>query len=159
MRAWVGRRSCAHLAWSLLLITNKMYGPTCGSRASEPSSRSHIGLYDTSTGGGSWREQARRSLRLVVESCAQQLPAGAQWLLPARLLICAACLLPPSCTHWPRAAQQCRHQSQHLQLNAAAGASGKFFCYARTDANATKSVRWVSRARIFWEDGPPRPSR
>ena len=31
MRAWVGRRSCAHLAWSLLLITNKMYGPTCGS--------------------------------------------------------------------------------------------------------------------------------
>ena len=45
------------------------------------------------------------------------------------------------------------------KLNAAAGASGKFFCYARTHANATKSVRWVSRARIFWEDGPPRPAR
>jgi len=27
---------------------------------------------------------------------------------------------------------------------------------ARTHAIATKSVLWVSRARIFWEDGPLR---
>ena len=26
----------------------------------------------------------------------------------------------------------------------------------QTEGIAAKSVRWVSRARIFWEDGPPR---
>ena len=27
------------------------------------------------------------------------------------------------------------------------------------DTIAANRVRWISRARIFWEDGPPRPSR
>ena len=48
------------------MITNKLYGSMCGSRASEPSSRSRVGLHDTRTRGGYWREQARRSLWLVV---------------------------------------------------------------------------------------------
>ena len=48
------------------MIMNKLYGSMCGSRASEPSSRSRVGLHDTRTRGGYWREQARRSLWLVV---------------------------------------------------------------------------------------------
>ena len=28
-----------------------------------------------------------------------------------------------------------------------------------SDTIAANRVRWISRARIFWEDGPPRPSR
>ena len=45
------------------LITNRMYGSVCGSRAWEPSSQSRLGLYETcSTDGEYWRERARHSL-------------------------------------------------------------------------------------------------
>ena len=45
------------------MITNRMYGSVCGSRAWEPSSQSRLGLYEMcSTDGEYWRERARHSL-------------------------------------------------------------------------------------------------
>ena len=40
-----------------------------------------------------------------------------------------------------------RAQKEHLTL------------LGSSDTIATNRVRWISRARIFWEDGPPRPTR
>ena len=100
---------CAHTSLSCSkMITNRMYGSMCGSRASEPSSRSRVGLHDTRTRGGYWCEQARALAvaggRVVCLGAASTSTGTAQRLLPARLLICAACLLQrlPSCTHWPQ---------------------------------------------------------
>ena len=92
---------------------------------------------------------------LVVELCARELPARA---LPARLAVCAACLLqqPPSCTHWPRAAQQCRHQSQHLQAECGGWRVWKVFLLC-SHANATKSVRWSRAPASSGKTGPPAP--
>ena len=92
--AWGGDRVVEELRTpcgrSKMLITNRLYSSMCGSRASEPSSRSRVNLHDTRTHGGYWRERARRSLWLVVKSCA--------WELPARALVPLSGSCPHACS-------------------------------------------------------------
>ena len=124
----------------------------CGSRASEPSSRSRVGLHDTRTGHGYWREQARRSLWRVVKSCVWELPVRA--LVPlsgsrphAYSSALHACFQQlPSCTHWPQGGLGGK-TAQAMRFD---------FILARTEGIAANSLRWVSRARISWKGGPPR---
>ena len=90
-RVW-WRRSFARTSLSRSsMITNRMYGSMCGSRASEPSSRSRLSactIRARMVGAGVSERGARW---LVVELCARELPAlplgTAQRLLPVRLAI------------------------------------------------------------------------
>ena len=45
------------------------------------------------------------------------------------------------------------------QTEAAVRAQKEHLILFVSDTIAANRVRWISRARIFWEDGPPRPSR
>ena len=90
------------------MITNRMYGSMCGSRASEPSSRSRLSACTIRARMVGTGVSERGARWLVVELCARELPAlplgTAQRLLPVRLAICAAGLLhrPPGCRHCPQ---------------------------------------------------------
>ena len=109
--AWVVEELCAHLASGRSMITNMMYASMCGSRASEPSSRSRVNLHDTRTRGGDWREPARRSLWLVVKSCA--------WEQPARALV----PLSGSCPHaWLSALHACYNAAARTDHERRSGA-------------------------------------
>ena len=73
------------------MITNRMYGSMCGSRASEPSSRSRLSAYTIRARMVGTGVSERGARWLVVELCARELPAlplgTAQRLLPVRLAI------------------------------------------------------------------------
>ena len=73
------------------MITNRMYGSMCGSRAPEPSSRSRLSAYTIRARMVGTGVSERGARFLVVELCARELPAlplgTAQRLLPVRLAI------------------------------------------------------------------------
>ena len=153
MRARVGRRSCAHLAESLLMITNRMYGSMCGSRASEPSSRSRLSactIRARMVGAGVSERGARW---LVAELCAHELPAHplgtAQRLLPARLAICAAGLL-----NWPPGCTRCPQTGWAGKLGTASRLT--LLCHARTQM-PVKGPLDLARPHLLGRRAPPHP--